>query len=168
LLLSGLGAVPEEGFGHFVSGKDKLDAKLVKCQVTRCSEPGHLGRHQNHAEFGGRIVRQFISPCRCDRTASTRGCCNPGSFRAWFRRGLIGWQYFIMMNGPSWSWAWEVSQIRGNNRCKLFSWTRSTDGRRGTNFTYSCSDVIEWVAFGSSADNNLCERIRSSTVRNGL
>ena len=27
---------------------------------------------------------------------------------------------------------------------------------------------LEWVAFGSSVDNNLCERVRSSTVRDGL
>ena len=40
-LLRRLSAVDEEGFGHIVSGKDKLDAKLVERHFARCSESGH-------------------------------------------------------------------------------------------------------------------------------
>ncbi len=47
-LLRHLSAVPEEGFGLFISGKDKLDAELVKSHLTCRSESGHHGRSLNH------------------------------------------------------------------------------------------------------------------------
>ena len=47
-LARGLSAESEEGLGLFVSGKDKLDAKLIERNLTCRSEPGYHRRGLDH------------------------------------------------------------------------------------------------------------------------